>query len=158
MIRLDDGEDIIDEALSLFRANCFFRNFEIKGPADRTLIYAIFLVADFLPKILKCNTANEAYKILNAHALGNFAIPGDAGFPLNGMYDKPKDKNEIGKKEVYCPRICAYLSGIPETMKNYFSQLRQEMATRLPDRVMVDGKVSKWWACFSKRKFMNKSL
>lgn len=27
--------DIIDEAIDLFRANSLFRNFEIKGPADR---------------------------------------------------------------------------------------------------------------------------
>lgn len=27
--------DIVDEAIDLFRANSLFRNFEIKGPADR---------------------------------------------------------------------------------------------------------------------------
>lgn len=27
--------DIVDESIDLFRANTLFRNFEIKGPADR---------------------------------------------------------------------------------------------------------------------------
>ena len=27
--------DILDESIDLFRANSLFRNFEIKGPADR---------------------------------------------------------------------------------------------------------------------------
>lgn len=27
--------DIVDEAIDLFRANTLFRNYEIKGPADR---------------------------------------------------------------------------------------------------------------------------
>ena len=30
-----DAMDIVDEAIDLFRANCLFRNFEIKGGADR---------------------------------------------------------------------------------------------------------------------------
>jgi actin related protein 2/3 complex subunit 3 len=36
---LTDEEDIIDETLNFFRANVFFRNFDVKGRADRTLIY-----------------------------------------------------------------------------------------------------------------------
>ena len=32
-------EDIIDEVLTFFRANVLFRNFDIRGGADRTLIY-----------------------------------------------------------------------------------------------------------------------
>ena len=35
----DDAEDIIDEALSFFRAQCLFKNYEVHGPADKTLIY-----------------------------------------------------------------------------------------------------------------------
>ena len=35
-----DYEDIIDETLLYFRANVLFRNFDVRGAADRTLIYA----------------------------------------------------------------------------------------------------------------------
>lgn len=30
--------DIVDEAIDLFRANTLFRNYEIKGPADRVRV------------------------------------------------------------------------------------------------------------------------
>src|ERR1700712_4755789 len=43
--------DPLDETPSLFRANTFFRNFEIKGPADRVLIYGILFVSEALSKI-----------------------------------------------------------------------------------------------------------
>lgn len=43
--------DIIDESLQLFRANSLFRNFEIKTPADRALIYLILFIGDCLGRI-----------------------------------------------------------------------------------------------------------
>jgi actin related protein 2/3 complex subunit 3 len=46
-----ESYDPLDEALELFRANTFFRNFEIKGPADRLLIYGILFVQEILGKI-----------------------------------------------------------------------------------------------------------
>ena len=36
--------DIVDEAIYLFRANVLFRNFEVQGSADRTLIYLTLLI------------------------------------------------------------------------------------------------------------------
>jgi len=46
-----ESYDSLDEVLSLFRANTFFRNFEIQGPADRLLIYGILWVSECLGKI-----------------------------------------------------------------------------------------------------------
>ena len=46
-----ESYDALDEVLSLFRANTFFRNFEIQGPADRLLIYGILWVSECLGKI-----------------------------------------------------------------------------------------------------------
>ena len=46
-----ESYDPLDEVLALFRANTFFRNFEIKGPADRVLIYGILFVQEILAKI-----------------------------------------------------------------------------------------------------------
>ena len=34
-----DGQDIIDEALFMFRANILFKNYKIKGPADKVIVY-----------------------------------------------------------------------------------------------------------------------
>ena len=39
---------------------------------------------------------STALKALNTLALANFALPGDGNFPLNAMYDKPRDKTETG--------------------------------------------------------------
>ena len=49
--------------LSLFRANTFFRNFEIKGPADRLLIYGILFVSECLGKVGKTMGSREAEKV-----------------------------------------------------------------------------------------------
>jgi actin related protein 2/3 complex subunit 3 len=49
--------------LSLFRANTFFRNFEIKGPADRVLIYGILFVSEVLGKIKPGVSRREAEKV-----------------------------------------------------------------------------------------------
>lgn len=47
----DESYDPLDEVLGLFRANTFFRNFEIRGPADRLLVYGILWVSECLGKI-----------------------------------------------------------------------------------------------------------
>ncbi|KAI7899645.1 ARP2/3 complex 21 kDa subunit [Cokeromyces recurvatus] len=135
-----NSEDIIDEALDLFRANCLFRNFEIKGNADRVLIYLILFISQCLGSLNKYTPQSEALKSLNTLALSNFSIPSDPSFPLNAMYQGPVDKFQS------------------DQMKQYMQQLRQELVVRLVDRIYVDGHPSKWWMCFSKRKFMNLSL
>ena len=40
-----NGDDIIDEAFKYFRVNVLFKNFEIKGPADKALIYLLVLIS-----------------------------------------------------------------------------------------------------------------
>ena len=37
--------DIIDEALLYFRVNVLFKNFEIKGPGDKVLVYLFVLIS-----------------------------------------------------------------------------------------------------------------
>lgn len=45
-------------------------------------------------------------------------------------------------------------------LRAYLTQLRQECGNRVCERVFAteDGKPSKWWLCFAKKKFMDKSL
>lgn len=79
-----ESYDALDEILSLFRANTFFRNFEIQGPPDRLLIYGILWVSECLGKVKPNMSAREAQKEVQNIALdSNFAVPGDPGFPLN---------------------------------------------------------------------------
>jgi actin related protein 2/3 complex subunit 3 len=93
-----DTSDIIDEAIELFRANCLFKNYEIKGGADRVLIYVTLFISEILTTIQTASnkSASEATKILNNLALERFTVPGDPNFPLNSMYHPPENRNEAG--------------------------------------------------------------
>ncbi|KAF9226677.1 ARP2/3 complex, 21 kDa p21-Arc subunit [Gyrodon lividus] len=137
--------DIVDETLDLFRANSLFRNFEIKGPADRLLIVLILFVSDCLAKIGTVRTVPgqvEASKMLNTLSVDNFPIPGDANFALNAHYVGPANRADA------------------DYLRTYLTQVRQELAARLVERLYADGsgKPSKWWMAFQKRRFMNRSL
>jgi len=134
-----DKEDVVDEALNFFKANVLFRNFEVKGPADRVLLYLTYYIKQALLKIEKLNKA-DAEKALYQLAIENFLIPGDNGFAFGGFFHNPNGRQEA------------------DTVRAYFTQLRQELGTRLIDRVYPPGgeaAASKWWICFNKRKFMN---
>lgn len=138
----EDDYDIIDEILDLFRANCFFKNFEIKGPADRSLIYGILFVSDCLNRLRPNTTMNDANRILNTAAVDHFALPGDPGFPLNSLYSPPRDRVEV------------------DFLRGYLVQFRQELALRLIERLYAGGASvpNKHWLAFTRRKFMNRSL
>ena len=113
-----ESYDPLDEVLSLFRATTFFRNFEVKGPADRVLIYGILFVSDALSKIKPAMSRREAEKaVMNTALDTNFAIPGDATFPLNQAFEPPRDRNEA------------------EVLRQYLTQVRQELGMRLLNRV-----------------------
>lgn len=59
--------------------------------------------------------------VMNTALDTNFAIPGDAGFPLNQAFEPPRDRNEA------------------EVLRQYITQMRQELAMRLLNRVYADG-------------------
>ncbi|CAH6719751.1 actin-related protein 2/3 complex subunit 3 [[Candida] jaroonii] len=132
--------DIVEEVLDLFRANSFFKNFEIKGPADRLLIYGILFISECLSKLTKSTNFKEATRILNNLSLDNFSLPGEIGFPLSSLYLPPSNKNEA------------------DLLRSYLSQFRQELSSRLLKRIYTDDLPSKYWLSFTRRRFMNKSL
>ncbi|EGW30304.1 uncharacterized protein SPAPADRAFT_63154 [Spathaspora passalidarum NRRL Y-27907] len=138
----DQEYDIIEETLDLFRANSFFRNFEIKGGADRLLIYGILFISDCLNKLNKTTSVKDAQRVLMNLALDDFKLPGDIGFPLNNLYLPPSGKNEA------------------DLLRAYLQQFRQELSERLLTRVYQgeEDVPSKHWLAFTKRRFMNKSL
>lgn len=137
----DADNDIIDEAIYYFKANVFFRTYEIKSEADRVLIYIILYITECLKKLQKCMSKNDGQKEMFTLAINKFDIPGDATFPLNSVYSKPGSPTEA------------------DLMRQYLLQIRQETGTRICDKVYgEDGKPSKWWLCFAKKKFMDKSL
>jgi actin related protein 2/3 complex, subunit 3 len=46
-----DAEDFVDECLSIYRANCFFKNFSVAGVSDKCLVYAQLFVGECLGKV-----------------------------------------------------------------------------------------------------------
>lgn len=137
-----EGIDIIDEALQYFKANVFFKNYEIKSASDRTLIYITLYITECLKKLQRCASKNDGVKEMHTLALKEFPCPGDRSFCLNAYYSAPTNRSEA------------------DTMRAYFLQLRQETGLRVCDKVFDTdtGKPSKWWICFVRRKFMDVSL
>ncbi|XP_067648262.1 actin-related protein 2/3 complex subunit 3 [Eurosta solidaginis] len=134
--------DIIDESLYYFKANVFFRTYEIKSEVDRVLIYITLYITECLKRLQRCNNKNQGAQEMYSLAISKFDIPGDAGFPLNAVYARPQSAQES------------------DLMRQYFLQLRHEIGNRLCEKVFSteDGKPNKWWICFAKKKFMEKSL
>uniref|UniRef100_A0A5S6QP68 Actin-related protein 2/3 complex subunit 3 n=1 Tax=Trichuris muris TaxID=70415 RepID=A0A5S6QP68_TRIMR len=136
-------EDIIDESLLFFKANIFFRTYEVKSAADRTLIYLTLYITECLKRLQKCPNKASGLKDMATLALSkSLPVPGDQGFPMNAVFKAPANRTE------------------EETMRNYLQQLRQELGVRLCDKVFdpVTDRPCKWWTCFAKRRFMEKSL
>ncbi|CAH1985717.1 unnamed protein product [Acanthoscelides obtectus] len=79
-------QDIIDEAIYYFKANVFFRTYEIKSEADRLLIYITLYITECLKKLQKCSSKTQGQNEMKTLALSRFDIPGDPGFPLNSVY------------------------------------------------------------------------
>jgi actin related protein 2/3 complex subunit 3 len=143
MVQTDLAEgdaDIVEEALAYFKANVFFKTYEIQSDADRVLIYLTLYISECLKKFQRCTTKEQALQEMYSLAIGRFDIPGDPGFPLNSVYSRPTSSEDA------------------DLLRQYFLQLRQECGQRLAERVFENGKPSKWWICFAKRKFMDISL
>ena len=135
------GDDIIDEVLGYFKANVLFKHFEVKGGADRVLIYLTLYITQCLQKLEKCATPVEGLKALTTMAHEQFKIPGDVGFALGSFFPAPASSQEA------------------ELCRSYLKQAREELGRRLVSKVYgEDGQPSKFWIVFAKRKFMNKTL
>lgn len=74
-----ESYDPLDEVLALFRANTFFRNFEVKGPADRVLIYGILFVSEVLGKIKPGMGRRDAEKVHSYRMYASSAALADNG-------------------------------------------------------------------------------
>ncbi|CAN0399689.1 unnamed protein product, partial [Ascophyllum nodosum] len=133
-------DDIVEEALYFFRANVLYRNYQINGSADRTLIYLTFFTQQCLKELENHLGRKEASRALSNLAIQTFAAPGQPGWHLGTLFPAGANAQET------------------ELFKAYIRQCREELAKRLVDRVYEDGTRSKHWMLFSKRKFMGKEL
>ncbi|XP_028753982.1 actin-related protein 2/3 complex subunit 3 [Neltuma alba] len=133
-----DRTDIVDEAITFFRANVFFRNFDIKSPADKLLIYLTFYINVALKRLEGCRTLAEGTKAIINLGLEDVPVPGESGFPFPGLFPLPQSRKEA------------------ELFRNYLKQTREETSGRLLSvAYRPNGTPNKWWLAFAKRKFMN---
>lgn len=94
-------QDIIDEAIYYFKANIFFRTYEVKNEIDRVLIYVTLYIPECLKKLQRCSSKNQGMQEMYSLAISKFDIPGEAGFPLNSVYAKPQTQAETGNLHFY---------------------------------------------------------
>ena len=145
-----------------------FKHFEVKGGADRVLIYLTLYVTQCLKKLEGCATQVEALKALTAMAHEMFKLPGEPGFPLGSFFPSASSTQEAG--------VQLQGGGVDEGQaragterdrasradlcRAYLKQLREELGRRLIGKVYAtsDGGPSKFWIVFAKRRFMNKQL
>ena len=102
-------EDVVDESLNLFKANILFTSFEvtltryrtlffhhicsflqIREKSDLVLVYCILYISLCLKQLAKAPNKEKGRQDMFSLALQNFALPGDADFPLNAFFEKPK--------------------------------------------------------------------
>ncbi|XP_060194986.1 actin-related protein 2/3 complex subunit 3-like [Lycium barbarum] len=130
--------DIVDESITFFRANIFFRNFDIKSSTDKLLIYLTLYINMALKRLEGCRTLAEGKRSIFNLGLENIVIPGEPGFPFPGLFASPKSQQEA------------------EQFRNYLKQLREETSERLLNvAYRPNGTPNKWWLAFSKRSFLS---
>lgn len=66
----------MDEVLGYFKANVLFKHFEVKGCADRVLIYLTLYTTQCLKRLETCATPADGLKALTAMAHESFTLPG----------------------------------------------------------------------------------
>jgi len=117
-----DAPDIIDEAIDFFRANVLFRNYKSNGPADLQIAYLTIYISECLRILQKHKNKKDGLKnIITLSMSGNFAVPGEKGFPLPGFFRDPPNRGEAGRlafpqrtpRPVFTDmRLCRCLSGL----------------------------------------------
>jgi actin related protein 2/3 complex, subunit 3 len=86
---------------------------------------------------VQCQSRIQAQKELTSLAMSTFPMPGDADFPLNGMFVKPTH-DEAGSLTLAVGRTSHVVrrSSFVDKMKQYLEQLRKECGDRMVDRVI----------------------
>ncbi|CAK9035169.1 Actin-related protein 2/3 complex subunit 3 (Arp2/3 complex 21 kDa subunit) (p21-ARC), partial [Durusdinium trenchii] len=135
----ESEEDIVDEAIKFFRANVLFASFEVKGGADRVLIFLTLYISQCLKRMEKAGDKASGNKILFDLSKEKFPLPGESGWLLGGHIPAPKKRAD------------------EDLVRNYMKQLREETGLRLLNVLYQhdESKPDKFWMGFSKRKFMN---
>ena len=124
-------------------SSCTFLSPFLFRAADKTLVYLTLFISEALNSIGSNADIDSAKKEMYSLSIKDFWVPGHKDWPLAGFTSKPGNRAE------------------QDQTRAWMAQLRQECGVRLCDKVFAnspDGKPSKWWVCFQRKKFMNKQL
>jgi actin related protein 2/3 complex subunit 3 len=128
--------DIIDEALIYFRANVLFKNFPIKGDADKLLVY----ITVFISKCLEVAYNQEIDK---------------AKTPMKNLIDECEWSTNL--KSHFLNNLLNYKANEAYDLQVYLKSIRKEVVMRMmyilydSDHKTLD---LKYWLGFAKKRFM----
>ena len=100
-------KDVIDEAIELYRAQILFKNFRVKGPADKVNVF----LTSFIQKILQELQRHEKNKTKQLDVVKQIiALPIEsqqADYFMNklGLFTKPTNPSETAKMQKYL-QVC----------------------------------------------------
>ena len=96
ILLLSEVDDIVDEAITFFRANVFFKNFEVQSIGDKLLVYLTLYINVALKRLEGCRTLAEGTKAIISLGLEPVPVPGELGFPFPGLFCPAQSKKEAG--------------------------------------------------------------
>jgi len=140
--------DIVEEALSFFRATIMFKNFKPLGPADKIIVYLTVFIQKCLNEIERKKPRadkDQAEKIIEDLVKEQVPFSNDNDFFMRklGLLGQPKNGSE------------------EEKFRKYAAQLKEACGKRLllklwhPEHGDMD---QKYWLGFGKRPFLGQKF
>jgi actin related protein 2/3 complex subunit 3 len=96
-----------------------FKQFEMETDVDRVLVYVTLYTIECLKRLQKCSTKEQATRDMYTSALESFHLPGEAGFPLNAFYTKPK-AGEVEELKKYLTQVTLFVICMKTTISPMF--------------------------------------
>ena len=138
-------QDIIDEAIHMYRANVLFKNFKILGPADKLIVYMTCFIQKCLQDIGKKPDQASAEKIVQDLCAQAVPTSGDDQFFMRKLGLLTKSKNNVEE----------------EKFRKYLAGLKAECGQRLlhtlynPQTGPLD---CKYWLGLGKKPFLGQKF
>ena len=85
-----------------------FKQFDMETDVDRVLVYVTLYIIECLKRLQKVPSQERATQEMFSMALEPFALPGEAGFPLNAFFAKP-NRNEADELKKYFTQVSIVL-------------------------------------------------
>ena len=136
--------DIVDEAIHLYRANILFKNYKIKGPADRILIYLTCFIQKSLEQMQRFKTEEQQRRVIGMIV----ADPGAIDITNATFF-----MNKLGLLQANGAQA--------KKCKDYLKKLIEETSTRLQELLYREGEGDmnrKYWMGMSKRPFLGQKF